>query len=201
MKRVCISKGNTKMGPIQSVSLPAWTTCRPDAPCYKKCYAARLERLRSNVKDADERNLKILLEDPDRYWREVEAAIMVSRFFRFHVSGDIPDATYLRKMVEIAKRNQHCEILCFTKKYEIVNGELERGMEIPDNLHLLFSAWPGLEMPNPHDLPEAHVIFKDGTTTAADGAKWCGGNCTDCARVGCGCWTLHAGEQVLFIEH
>ena len=40
---------------------------------------------------------------------------MLSRFFRFHVSGDIPNTTYLCRMVEVAKRNRHCEILCFTK--------------------------------------------------------------------------------------
>lgn len=201
MMHVSISKGNIKMGAIQSVSLPAWVTCRKDAPCFKKCYAAKIERLRKTVKAAYINNLEVLEREPETYWREVEAAIMLSRFFRFHVSGDIPNADYLRKMVEIAARNPHCEILCFTKRYEIVNGELDSGMEIPDNLHLIFSAWPGLPMENPHSLPEAHVIFRDGTTTASDGAKWCGGNCTECAKSGEGCWTLHAGEQVLFAEH
>lgn len=201
MKNVSISKGNIKMGTIQSVSLPAWVTCRPDAPCFKKCYAAKIERLRPNVKEAYENNLTILTEEPERYWREVEAAIMLSRFFRFHVSGDIPNTDYLHQMIEIAKRNQHCEILCFTKRYEMVNEELQKGTEIPANLHLIFSVWLGLEAPNPYNLPEAHVIFRDGTTTASDGAKWCGGNCTECAKAGCGCWTLCPGEQVLFKEH
>ena len=114
---VSISKGNAKMGAIQSVSLPSGVTCRV-CECNKKCYARRLERRRKSVREAYRNNLEILTTEPDTYWREVEAAIMLSRYFRFHVSGDIPDATYLWRMVEVARRNPHCEILCFTKKYE-----------------------------------------------------------------------------------
>ena len=104
-------------------------------------------------------------------------------------------------MVEVAKRNQHCEILCFTKRYELVNSLFVCGMDIPKNLHIIFSAWPGVEMLNPHNLPEAHVRFRDGTTTAKPDAKLCNGNCTECAITDDGCWTLSLGEQVVFDEH
>ena len=177
---VSISKGNEKLGSIQSVSLPSGTTCRP-CDCIKKCYARRIERRRPSVEVAYKTNLQVLIENPDVYWREVEAAIMLSRFFRFHVSGDIPSITYLCRMVEVAKRNQHCEIL--------------------KNLHIIFSAWPGVEMPNPYNLPEAHVKFRDGMTTARPDAKPCNGNCTECAITDGGCWTLGPGEQVVFDEH
>ena len=116
-----ISRGNSKMGSIPSVSLPAIKTCRSCA-CNEKCYAHRLERLRPSVRNAYQNNLEVLLNEPDTYWREVEASIMMSRFFRFHVSGDIPDGEYLEKMVEIAGGNPHCQILCFTKRYEVVNA-------------------------------------------------------------------------------
>ena len=56
-------------------------------------------------------------------------------------------------------------------------------------------------MENPFKLPEAHVLFKDGTTTASDTATPCGGNCTECAITDAGCWTLRQGEQVVFHEH
>lgn len=197
---VSISKGNIKMGAIQSVSLPAIKTCR-DCLCKEKCYAAKLERLRPSVRNAYQRNLDILLNDPEAYWREVEAAVMTNRYFRFHVSGDIPTTDYLRRMIDIANRNQHCEILCFTKRYEYVNQLLAEGVELPDNLHLIFSAWVGLEMVNPFNLPEAHVRFKDGSTTAREDAIPCGGNCTECATTDGGCWTLKHGEQVVFNEH
>lgn len=209
-EHVCISKGNTKMGSLQSVSLPSIITCRK-CECNTKCYARKIERLRPNVAKSYQRNLRILQEDPEKYWREVEAAIMVSRFFRFHVSGDIINLDYLYKMIEIAERHKHTEILCFTKQYEIINQAIDDYREIcedalvedviPKNLHIIFSGWPGLNMINPYEFPEAHVKFKDGSTTANANAYLCGGNCTECAMAGCGCWSLKSGEQIVFDEH
>ena len=196
-----VSPGNSKMGAVPSVSLPAGETCRPDCACYAKCYARKLERLRPSVRNAYRSNLELLRNDPDTYWREVEASVMMSRFFRFHVSGDIPNPLYLRKIVEIAKRNPQCQILCFTKRYQFVKDYLESGHFIPLNMHLILSGWRGLPMDNPYGLPEAHVAYKDGTTTARPDAKPCGGNCTECASTDCGCWTLKNGEQVVFHEH
>ena len=198
---VKISPGNSKMGNIASVSLPAGLTCRPDCACREKCYAMKLERLRSSVREAYRHNYEVLSTDPGTFWREVEASIMASRFFRFHVSGDIVDDSYLEHMIAIASRNPHCEILCFTKRYELVNSLLDSGTVLPRNLHLIFSAWRGLPMENPHRLPEAHVIYRDGTTTASQDALACPGNCTACAITDCGCWKLRPGEQVVFHEH
>lgn len=196
-----VSSGNAKMGTIPSISLPAGITCRGDCECQKKCYAKKLERLRKTVRDAYQHNYDLLNQDSDTYWREVEASIMMSRFFRFHVSGDIPDCVYFAHMIEVAERNKHCEILCFTKKFNIVNQHLDMGGTIPANLHIVFSGWKGLKMDNPYLLPEAHVRYRDGYTTASANAKECGGNCTECAITEGGCWTLKEGEQVVFNEH
>ena len=198
---VKISSGNSKMGAIPSVSLPAGVTCRQDCECSKKCYAKRLERMRPSVHQAYQHNYDLLTHDSDTYWREVEASIMMSRFFRYHVSGDIPDNVYLALMIEIAERNPHCEMLCFTKKYNLVNDHLDFGSTIPKNLHIIFSGWRGMKMVNPYNLPEAHVRYRDGTTTARENAKPCGGNCTECAITDGGCWTAKHGEQVVFNEH
>ena len=222
MSTVKISGGNSKMGNIPSVSLPSVITCRQCA-CQEKCYARRLERLRPAVRNAYQHNLDVLNSDPETYWREVEASVMMSRFFRFHVSGDIPSAEYFAKMVEVAKRNQHCEILCFTKKFDIVNNYINRAyldsiagtsihpqlcnmwmiaeQFIPKNLHIVFSGWKDLQMFNPYMFPEAHVKYRDGSTTAREDAVSCGGNCTECAVTDCGCWTLQRGQQVVFNEH
>lgn len=200
MSTIKISRGNSKLGAIPSVSLPSIITCRK-CECQKKCYAHKLERLRKTVREAYKRNYDVLLEDPDTYWREVEAAVMLARFFRFHVSGDIIDLNYLTHMVEIAARNIHCQILCFTKKYEVVNEYIEQNGKLPDNLHIIFSGWVGLEMVNPFSLPEAHVRYRDGSTTANASAYECGGNCSECAVTDGGCWSLRTGEQVVFNEH
>lgn len=198
---VKISQGNSKLGAIPSVSLPAGVTCRSDCECSKKCYAKRLERMRPSVRQAYKHNYDLLNSDPNTYWREVEASIMMSRFFRFHVSGDIPDATYFEHMVDIARTNTHCEILCFTKKYDIVNSHINIIGKLPKNLHIIFSGWHDIEMVNPYNLPEAHVRYRDGSTTAREDAKLCCGNCTECAITDGGCWTATNGEQVVFNEH
>lgn len=200
MPAISISSGNTKMGSIPSVSLPAVVTCR-SCSCSKICYAKRLENWRSTVKEAYQKNLDVLLNDPDTYWREVEASVMTSRFFRFHVSGDIPHYDYLCRMVEVAARNPHCEVLCFTKRYEFVNRFIETGGSIPVNLHIIFSEWPGLSLPNPHSFPVAYIRFRNGVTFAPATAQECGGNCTECACTDGGCWNLKQGESVVFNEH
>lgn len=200
MSELSISKGNSKMGSIQSISLPSGITCR-SCDCQKKCYAKRLERMRPSVAKAYQKNYDVLQSNPETYWREVEASIMMSRFFRFHVSGDIPNAAYFEKMVEIAERQQHCEILCFTKKFEIVNQYMVENFVLPSNLHIVFSAWVGLDMINPFLFPEAHVRYRNGYTTASSNAIECGGNCTECATTDGGCWQLKRGEQVVFNEH
>ena len=104
-------------------------------------------------------------------------------------------------MLSVARRQKHCQILCFTIKYEIVNKVLQSGETVPENLHLLFSAWKGLDIDNPYRLPEAHVRYRDGSTTASADAKKCSGNCTECALTNGGCWNLMKGQQVVFDEH
>lgn len=197
---ISISRGNSKLGEIPSVSLPPIKTCGA-VPCSKKCYAERIAVRRRNVKDAWEKNFAALKNDPDTYWREVEASIKMSRFFRFHVGGDIPDAEYLAHMFSVARRNKHCKILCFTKKYEIVNRYLSAGARKPANLLLVFSVWPGLTCNNPFNLPEAHVRLRNGETTAPTGAVECSGNCTACGITDSGCWVLKKGQAVVFNEH
>lgn len=197
-----ISPGNQKMGAVPSISLPAVVTCRNDCECCQKCYARKLERIRKSVREAYQTNLNILQSDPETYWREVEASVMMTRFFRFHVSGDIPNKNYLLNMVLIAQRNPHCEILCFTKKFSLVNEYLsENSGVLPPNLHIVFSGWRNLEMENPFSLPEAHVLYRDGTTTASEGYIPCGGNCAECATTDTGCWVLQRGQQIVFHEH
>lgn len=201
MKEVKISQENQKLGSIPSVSLPAITTCRKDAPCYKKCYAARMEKLRKTVRISYERNWDILQHHPEIYFGTVEMTMEMSRFFRWHVSGDIPNKEYLKEMITLARKNPHCISLCMTKQYEIVNEVVSEGIEIPENLRIAFSGWPGLKMDNPYNFPEVHVRLKDGTTSARKDAMECKGHCDSCAIQKCGCFYLQKGEQVVINEH
>ena len=195
---VSISKGNSKMGFIPSVSLPPVITCAHGCACAKKCYAAKLCRIYGTVRKAYARNLDILKNDMDDYFTQVKAAAIVTKYFRFHVSGDIPDMNYLDRMVKLAQDLPGTTFLAFTKQYNFVNYFLQYAA-IPDNLKIIFSEWPGMPMKNPHNLPVAHVIFKG--QEPADDWKTCGGNCSECACRGVGCWELKNGEHIAFYEH
>ena len=128
----------------------------------------------------------------------------MNRYFRFHVSGDIPNMEYFQNMVSVAANNPHCEILAFTKCYDIVNGYLDQHNGfLPENLHIIFSLWDSewnVRVRNPYDLPKSAVIFKSGCNST-EYEKICGGNCFECACQGVGCWTLQKGETIAFYEH
>ncbi len=198
-RKLSISTGNTKMGAIPSVSLPPVITCPSGCPCAKKCYAAKLCRIYPTVKKAYQNNLDILTENPTDYWQQVNQAVKTTRFFRFHVSGDIPDFTYLCNMVWTANKNPETHFLAFTKKYDLVNEYVRNCRELPPNLKIIFSEWEGMETPNPHNLPTARVIFRG--QQPEPNAKICGGNCSECACQGVGCWELKNGETIHFYEH
>lgn len=199
IKKITISKGNAKMGAISSVSLPACTTCNPNAPCFKKCYAVRLAKRRKNVRDSYEKNLDILNADAGAYWAQVKAGAMVNRYFRYHVSGDIPNLDYFENMVKLAEELPKTEFLAFTKQFPIVNNYLNNGGKIPQNLKIIFSNWGEWKCDNPHNLPICEVIFKG--EEPADDWKICGGNCTECACRGVGCWELKNGDTIAIYEH
>lgn len=198
-QKISISPGNTKLGAIPSVSLPACITCNPSAPCFKKCYALRITRRYKQSRDAYARNLEILTNDPGAYWLQVKAAAMVTRFFRYHVSGDIPNIEYFNNMVQLARELPNTEFLAFTKQYNIVNEYLRTGETIPKNLKVLFSNWGMWKCENPYNLPTCEIIFKN--ENPGENWKICGGNCTDCACRGVGCWELKQGETIAIYEH
>lgn len=159
----------------------------------------RRHQQRPSVREAYARNLEILKQDPAAYWLQVKAAAITTRYFRFHVSGDIPDMDYLKNMVQTARELPRTHFLAFTKKYDLVNDFLYCE-DIPANMHIIFSEWgEGWKVPNPHDMPTAAVIFKG--EEPRDGYKVCGGNCASCACQGVGCWELKRGETIAFYEH
>lgn len=182
-RKVSISTGNKKMGAIPSVSLPPVVTCHNCETCAKKCYAVKLMRIYKSVKKAYYNNLDILNNDRNAYFLQVKASAMTTRFFRFHVSGDIVDIDYLDRMVKLARDCKKTEFLAFTKNYDDVNNYFTNHRK-PKNLHLF---------------PTASVILKGQTPNPSH--KICGGNCSACACQGVGCWELKKGETIAFYEH
>lgn len=197
--KVSISNGNSKMGAIPSVSLPPVVTCHNCATCAKKCYAAKLARIYKTVREAWNRNYNILISDRNNYFAQVKAASLTTRFFRWHVSGDIIDIDYLSRMCKIARECKNTNFLAFTKNYQDVNAYFLNHRK-PSNFKIIFSLpFDGAIIDNPHNLPCAKVILKGNKPAEND--KVCGGNCTECACRGVGCWELKKGETIAFYEH
>ena len=197
--QISISKGNMKLGAIPSVSLPACVTCNPDAPCFNKCYARRIEYRYKQSRAAYQRNLDILNDSPYTYWLQVKAAASMVRYFRYHVSGDIPNGHYFKMMVKTAHDLPNTTFLAFTKQYNTVNDYLTDGGTIPENLKIIFSNWGSWKCENPYNLPTCEIILKGNEP--APNWKICGGNCTACACAGIGCWELKNGETIAIYEH
>ena len=196
---ITISKGNTKTGAIPYVALPAIVTCRKDAPCKKDCYACKYCRRRSNVKKAYEKNYRIYRETPDLYFMQLSYAMKMTKYFRMHVSGDIPDAAYFARLVDVVRENDHCIVLMFTKQFEIVNTYIANGGKIPENFKIVFSNWNDWECENPYNFPVTNIYNKN--ELPPENWKLCGGNCQECACRGVGCWQLQKGEILGFKKH
>ena len=200
-----ISGGNTKLGAIMNVSLSPVITCHNCGGCKKYCYAVRTYNRFTSTAAGWNDNYMLFLLDKNRYFNEISKAVKTQRFFRWHVSGDIVNVDYLMGMIQVAKDNPKCEFLAFTKAYQIINAAIAAGAVIPRNLHILFSAAPGIEMPNPYRLPECHINFADpALNTYCGGAEYvhhCGGNCSECAVNGCGCFFLKNGDVTIIDQH
>ena len=200
-----ISGGNSKLGSIMNISLPPVATCHNCHSCKNYCYAVRSYNRFKDTAAGWNENLLLFLTDSSRYFAEISKAVKAQRFFRWHVSGDIVNLAYLAGMITVAQANPKVEFLAFTKAYQIVNAGINAGAVIPSNLHLLFSAAPGVDMPNPHNIPECHINFADpNLNTYKGGAEFeyhCTGNCTECAVNGCGCFFLKPGDVTIINQH
>ena len=203
--KIHISAGNNKLGSIMNISLPPVVTCHNCSSCKSYCYAVRSYNRFTSTAACWNENYLLFLTDPESYFNKISDAVKLQRFYRWHVAGDIVNGLYLAGMIRVALENPKVEFLSFTKAYQIVNSAIAAGAVIPANLHLLFSASPGVDMPNPYRLPECHINFADpGLNTYKGGAEFvyhCTGNCTECAINGCGCFFLKAGDVTIIDQH
>ena len=197
-KMLKISKGNNKIGRTWNVSLPPVKSCGKDVPCKKKCYALKSYRMYKNVRAAWDNNLSLWQSDPATFESDLLGALSKARkapkFFRWHVSGDIVSLEYLRMMARVAESFPETKFLAFTKRYDIVNSF---SGNLPENLKIVFSGWPGLAMFNPYKLPVAWMQDGSETRVPADALE-CPSNCEGCGM----CWSLgELNKDVVFHKH
>ncbi|MFA7254353.1 MAG: hypothetical protein WC107_07460 [Patescibacteria group bacterium] len=205
--KVHIQRGNTKLGRTMNIALPPGITCAPGIPCYNDgCYGRRFYEFRQNCRDAWDENYRIMMNDRDLYFKFIHATVAISKpeLFRWHVSGDIIDFPYLKQMVRLAhdnNDNNDTRFLCFTKRYDFLS--LLGRHEAPENLSLVMSAWPGLELPEDlkHRFPVAYMRDKRKGKVSDQripkSVQECSGGCDKCGL----CWNIKAGESTVFNRH
>jgi hypothetical protein len=196
---VSISKGNRKLGGVMNISTTPGRCCPRAVPCLGHgCYALKALRLYPGTRAAWRRNENLAKHHLDSYFMQIAAQIAKAkpRLFRWHVAGDILSSEYLCGMCRIAAANPGTHFLAFTKAFEIVN-RYEDCETVPVNLVIVFSAWPGMRILNPHGHRVAWM--QDGTETRVpEHAIECPGNCESCGM----CYELdRVGRDVVFHKH
>lgn len=206
MKRasVKISEGNSKVGRIPNLSLipikacgACFGNCKP--PCAKQCYALKAWKQYPDTRAAWTLNYTLARKDLNAFFEGIRVELAKRRklpFFRWHVAGDILSPEYLEGMVYLAELFPETKFLAFTKQYRIVN---EYQNDLPPNLTIVFSAWPGLTIENPKRLPVAYMIPENGEEPRVTKRTIrCPGNCESCGM----CWDLpRLKRDVAFNEH
>ena len=200
---VKLQRGNRKTGAnCYTVSLAPIIDCSNCSGCKGQCYDIRNDVIYPQVIADRAKNSAIHKMQPNRYWHEIDQQIKANFVteLRLNVGGDLTDNDF-EYVATLGKENPRTMILFFTKNYKGINKFLENN-SFPENVKPIMSAWEGMEMDNPHNLPCSHVLYEDGRTTAPEyGAVYCGGNCSECAFNGDGCWNLKRGEHVIFKAH
>jgi hypothetical protein len=200
---VKIQRGNRKTGAsCYTVSFLPVIDCKNCSGCWFSCYDLKSDLIYPAVIEDRCKNSAIHKADPKRFWAEVDMQIKANfvKEMRINVGGDLEYDDFC-SVAELGRQNPKTMILFFTKNYDDINTFLDT-QAFPENVRPIMSAWEGMEMDNRHNLPCSHVLYEDGRTTAPEyGSVYCGGNCSECAFEGKGCWTLKHGESVIFRAH
>lgn len=201
--RIHLQRGNSKTGQnCWTVSLIPIADCYNCKECMHDCYDVNNVCFQKTVKNDRARNSALHKVNIAEYWRQVEELVKINCVMqlRINVGGDLcyEDFGYV---AEMAKRCPRTDILFFTKSYDDINRFIaETGF--PSNVKPIISRWLGVDCNNEHNLPESHVLYDDGRTTAPEfGSYYCKGNCSECHFEKEGCWTMKNGESVIFQAH
>lgn len=200
---VRLQNGTRKTGNMCfTVSLVPGLDCGNCDHCFRHCYDEQHDCIYPATRYDRAKNSAIHKADRERYWHEISLQVKANyvSLLRLNVGGDLENEDF-PWVAWLCNDNPRCQVMFFTKNYEGAALLLDTTQQ-PENMHMILSAWPGLELYNPHNIPVAHVLFPDGTTTAPEfGAIYCKGNCTGCAYNDEGCWTLQPGDHVIFHYH
>jgi len=214
---ISISKGNSKMGAIPSISLPPGLSCKqdPTPPCLNQCYARQSYVQYPSTRRAWDRNFNHYKKDPADYFKRINGYLQYKQptHFRWHVAGDIPDQRYLSNIIATAKNNNNTAFMCFTKQFGFDFSDMWWDSEAQEpspsfsstvpNLKIIFSRWPGDEFDRElrtetTRFPMAWMQPKDNSETRIPtNAFHCTGKCDTCLH----CWSMAGNRHVFFNLH
>ena len=200
-EEVYISPGNMKLGSIPNISLPPIKSCLKGVPCGKDCYAMKAYRNYPNVRKRWDSNLALYKASVSDYFSSITQWLQShkqTRFFRWHVAGDIQDMDYLVNMIWIAEDFPDIKFLVFTKRHDLLQLLGTDNRTRASNLTLIASMWPGFG-----DLRKLRNFRKawmqDGTEKhIPKTALICPGSCEGCGA----CFSLgQTKHDVVFHKH
>jgi hypothetical protein len=202
------SPGNSKLGKIWNISHTPVKGCPADVPCAnsKGCYAHKSYALYAGVRKAWDGNYGRLMRDADESapFRYLVGAVSElchakkAKYFRIHVAGDFLSQEHLAAWHTIATVNPGTKFRVFTKNYTLYYKDL------PDNLKIGFSMWPGWtpstyvysNLSNWQSLPKAWLMNpKNPDNRIPTNAFICPGSCVKCKH----CWNKR--EDVILEKH
>lgn len=196
--------GNSKLGRMYSLNLPAGATCDRNAPCCKidpktgkaSCYALKGRYIFPHVTNCYWENLKVWKKSPAQAFQDIISQIHPKKagICRIHASGDIPDYQYLTMLYGLAFARPNVRFVLFTKRYNYVNTWMEEYRGFPPNLTVIFSEWKDFPMWNPYHFPVAKVDSSISTCPAQLDKTV---TCSKCLK----CWDLKEGQEVIFKMH
>lgn len=191
-----IQSGNLKLGKhVPNNATTPGKACGNCKYCIKDCYAMKAYKQYPNVRKAWDFNLKQAKTNRSAYFGSLVKYLTKKkpRMFRWHVAGDILDQNYLDWMDKIADMFPNTKFLAFTKMFKLDYSKA------PDNLSIVWSAWPGMPMPERKTGVAGIAWMQNGSETRIpDNAIECSGNCEDCGMF----WSLRdLGRDVYFHKH
>lgn len=201
---ISMSNNNSKTGKAcLNLAFPL-CTCREDAPCKEGCYAGKGCQQIATVQGAYYRNLRLYYDDPDNFFEQIYCKIKFAGLpkVRWFDSGDIADAEFFARMIELCKKTPDVKHMAFTKKYNIVNEYIDKNGKLPDNLNVLFSAWDKFwVVDNPHGFGVAYIDFNDKRLNPEfpENAFRCPGRESTCSA--CGVCFSKKVKVVVFKQH
>lgn len=203
-------KGNHKTGRscytfsmIPIADCPA--KCMEENGCGKTgCYDVQNVCYQPCVQKDRARNSAVHMADPARYWKEIGdwCEVLSIDEARLNVGGDLTDDDFFY-VRELGLAHPNTDFLFFTKNDDGLNKFLDVS-DFPQNIHYLVSFWPGLCINNPHNVPEAHIVWADGSSTLPKDAPKqnvhlcddADGNCSDCHSHNKNCWKMRKSDTV-----